>query len=130
MKTLFAIAVAVAGLIPARADVVTVEATGIGTNSLPMFDVSRSTSCAALVKFTGSTTNATGSIVLVASNSVDSVNWFRDSARDITVPFNGNSLVNYQTNFTGLVYPYEQWTLQNPSTTQADASGFQMKVKN
>ena len=67
-------------------------------------------------------------ITLVASNGVDNVNWQADSTHNITVPFSGTSAVSYLTNFTSITYPYLQYTLQNPLTNRAEASGLKVTV--
>jgi hypothetical protein len=77
---------------------------------------------------TSNALSPTGVIRLVASNSVDGVTFFADPARTFTVAFNGYTNVTFQTNFASVVFPFLQYTLENPYTNYTKASGFQFKV--
>lgn len=74
-------------------------------------------------------TNAiAGNITLVASNSIDGATWYPVTTNSITIAFSGTSAVSFATNYNGLAYPYFKYTLQNPLTNCATASGFKMTV--
>jgi hypothetical protein len=59
----------------------------------------------------------TGNLVFIASNSPDTVLWFRDAARDFSVYYTNSDTVNFYTNFTGLGQnPYEKYAAGNTGT--------------
>jgi len=70
----------------------------------------------------------TGSVTVNASNSVDGISWFSDTAKTIVAPFSGTSAVSYQTNFTSVVYPFYKYAFSNPVTNYATANTFRLSV--
>lgn len=62
-------------------------------------------------------TAGTGTIYLLASNSVDNVTWFADPARNWSVAYSNTATVRAITNFTGLGHvPYEKYGIGNSGT--------------
>ncbi len=67
------------------------------------------------------TNPAAGVLTFAASNSLDRIKWFRDSARDFTATLASGGIL---TNFNSLgAVGYESYTVGSPSTNGA-ASGF------
>lgn len=74
-------------------------------------------------------TNAiAGGINFVASNTLDQVTWFADTAKNFTVNYSGTSAAGCLSNWTGLGgLGWEQFTVQNSATNYAIPYGLQVK---
>lgn len=73
----------------------------------------------------------TGTLAFYASNSMDQLTWFPDPARNFSEAFSSNSATVFQTNFTGLVFPYETYGIGNTaSNINATSELFSTGTKN
>ena len=75
------------------------------------------------------TTNAiTGSLTFTASNSLDKITWFPDTAKNFTLPYNTNLAVSCKSNWTSIgADAYWQFTVANSSTNYAAPQGLSIK---
>lgn len=76
------------------------------------------------------TTNAiAGGLNFRGSNSVDSLTWFRDSARDFSLAFSGSNIVTWLTNFTGQSnVGFESYGIENAASNYSHAASFQFRT--